>query len=164
MFQAFPIIVLFGVVAGLVAFGVYFSRIAKAKPQPNAETSVYKPISLSHTRITSAEELDSTYMRIGERRLKSRRGGTPTPIQLLEPGCFKSLQAYVLDRSDRGLRLAVLHPIPPNRVIRIMAERSPPGTEWTEVVVCWCASVKDGFDIGCKFNATVPTNVRLMFG
>jgi len=130
---------------------------------PPTEPFEYQPIKEHRNWVLSRSELEA-YMRHDERRWSPRRGGAPTPIHYREVGVRAMQEAYVLDRSENGLRLAVLHNILPKHVIRIKADNSPPDTPWIEVVVCWCNTVEGGYDIGVRYRQPVSANLRLLFG
>src|SRR5687767_7004705 len=62
----------------------------------------------------SADWESSPSPRGDERRRAIRRGGLPTPILVLDPKAArkgKATEAYVLDRSTGGLRLALEKPV-----------------------------------------------------
>jgi hypothetical protein len=102
-----------------------------------------------------------------ERRRAIRRGGLPTPILVLDPKAgrrAKASEAYVLDRSTGGLRLALEKPVNVGSTILAKPGNAPDGFEWVKVVVRNCREVGDYFEVGCQFETELELNRLLMFG
>src|SRR5438067_9991169 len=71
-----------------------------------------------------------------ERRRSIRRGGLPTPIMVIDSKAGKKArpaEAYVLDRSTGGLRLAVEKPVPVGSLLLAKPGNAPEGYEWVKV-------------------------------
>lgn len=152
--------------AATIIVGVCFFQIrhSRASRQKIGATDKQQN-EISSNEMDTWQDLRDAQLKVGERRIhRTRRGGNPTAILLLESDAAKPQKACVLDRCEGGLRLAVLHEFAVDSVIRIQAENAPEKTPWVEVIVCWCTTLRNGFDIGCKFTETVPVNVRLLFG
>jgi hypothetical protein len=102
-----------------------------------------------------------------ERRRSIRRGGLPTPILVLDPKAgrkSKATEAYVLDRSTGGLRLALENPVNVGSTLLAKPGNAPDGFEWVKVVVRNCREVGDYFEVGCQFETELELNRLLMFG
>jgi hypothetical protein len=102
-----------------------------------------------------------------ERRRAIRRTGLPTPVHILEWKAnrkAKPAEAYVLDRSTGGLRLAMEKPSAPGTVLAARPGSATPDYEWVKLVVRNCREVGDYFELGCQFESELELSKLLMFG
>jgi hypothetical protein len=102
-----------------------------------------------------------------ERRRAIRRGGLPTPILVVDSKGgrrAKASEAYVLDRSTGGLRLALEHGFPVGAALLARPGNAPEGFEWVKLVVRNCREVGDYFELGCQFESDLELSRLLMFG
>lgn len=102
-----------------------------------------------------------------ERRRSIRRGGLPTPILVVDSKGgrrAKATEAYVLDRSTGGLRLALEHGFPVGSTLLARPGNAPEGFEWVKLVVRNCREVGDYFELGCQFETDLELSRLLMFG
>jgi PilZ domain len=105
--------------------------------------------------------------RADERRRAIRRGGLPTPILIVDPKVGrrgKPMEAYVLDRSTGGLRLALEKPVGVGTTLLAKPGNAPDGFEWVKILVRNCREVGDYFEVGCQFETDLELNRLLMFG
>jgi hypothetical protein len=102
-----------------------------------------------------------------ERRRSIRRGGLPTPILVVDSKGgkrAKATEAYVLDRSTGGLRLALERAFPAGSTLLAKPGNAPEGFEWVKLVVRNCREVGDYFELGCQFETDLELSRLLMFG
>jgi len=102
-----------------------------------------------------------------ERRRSIRRGGLPTPILVVDAKGgkrAKATEAYVLDRSSGGLRLAVERSFVTGAALLAKPGNAPEGFEWVKLVVRNCREVGDYFELGCQFETDLELSRLLMFG
>jgi hypothetical protein len=102
-----------------------------------------------------------------ERRRSIRRGGLPTPILVVDSKGgkrAKATEAYVLDRSTGGLRLALERAFPAGSALLAKPGNAPEGFEWVKLVVRNCREVGDYFELGCQFETDLELSRLLMFG
>lgn len=103
--------------------------------------------------------------RSDERRRSTRRGGLPSSILLVEPKNRKrSMEGFVLDRSNGGLRVALEKPYPIGLNLEVRPINAPEETPWIPVIVRNCREVGDYFEVGCQFDQELPWHLLLMFG
>lgn len=102
-----------------------------------------------------------------ERRRAIRRGGLPTPILIVDPKAgkrAKASEAYVLDRSTGGLRLAMERPVQVGSVLLAKPGNAPDDFEWVKVMIRNCREVGDYYELGCQFDTDLELSRLLMFG
>ena len=102
-----------------------------------------------------------------ERRRSIRRGGLPTPILVVDAKGgrrAKATEAYVLDRSSGGLRLALERAFAAGSTLLAKPGNAPDGFEWVKLVVRNCREVGDYFELGCQFETDLELSRLLMFG
>jgi PilZ domain len=107
------------------------------------------------------------HARHDERRRSIRRAGLPSPIYLIDARPVKKarpLEAYVLDRSTGGLRLAVEQPVGVGSHLLARPSHAPADFEWVKLVVRNCREVGDYFELGCQFETELELSRMLMFG
>lgn len=102
-----------------------------------------------------------------ERRRSIRRGGLPTPILVVDSKGGKKArasEAYVLDRSTGGLRLAMERAVQVGATLLAKPGNAPEGYEWVKVVIRSCREVGDYYEVGCQFETDLELSRLLMFG
>jgi hypothetical protein len=102
-----------------------------------------------------------------ERRRSIRRGGLPTPIIVVDSKGgrkAKASEAYVLDRSSGGLRLALERPVQVGATLLARPGNAPEGFEWVKVTIRNCREVGDYYEVGCQFETDLELSRLLMFG
>jgi hypothetical protein len=125
------------------------------------------PVVMPQNPSGSADWENPPAARTDERRRAIRRGGLPTPILVIDPKAgrrAKASEAYVLDRSTGGLRLALEKPVGVGTTLLAKPGNAPEGFEWVKVVVRNCREVGDYFEVGCQFETELELNRLLMFG
>ena len=108
----------------------------------------------------------TTAARHDERRRAIRRAGLPTPILVIDPKSRrkKTSEAYVLDRSTGGLRLAMETPHPMGTRLQARPSNAPDDFAWVEMIVRNCKETGDYFELGCQFESDLELSRLLMFG
>lgn len=112
-------------------------------------------------------ELPLPAARNDERRRAIRRGGLPTPIIVVDPKQgkkAKSYEAYVLDRSTGGLRLALERPFPIGSTLMGRPSNAPDGFDWVKMTIRNCKETGDYYEIGCQFDVELELSRLLLFG
>ena len=102
-----------------------------------------------------------------ERRRAIRRGGLPTPILIVDAKAgrkARATEAYVLDRSTGGLRLALEAPVQIGSALLTKPSNAPEGFEWVRMTIRNCKEVGDYFEVGCQFETELELSRLLMFG
>jgi hypothetical protein len=126
------------------------------------------PVVLPSSPAGSADwEATTLSARHDERRRSIRRGGLPTPILVVDSKGgkrAKATEAYVLDRSSGGLRLALERAFPTGAALLAKPGNAPEGFEWVKLVVRNCREVGDYFELGCQFETDLELSRLLMFG
>jgi hypothetical protein len=154
---------LLAVAAGLIVLLV-FILIGRHREPPRD----FRPIPLPQSPVGSADwESPMSSARHDERRLSIRRTGLPTPILVVEARSGRSGQAseaYVLDRSSGGLRLALEKSYGVGTLLLARPSNAPEGFQWVKVVVKSCREVSDYFEVGCQFESELELSRLLMFG
>jgi hypothetical protein len=147
------------VLLGFVFLGRKPSRRSLPPPGENPITSFQ-----SFAEITE-ENWDTQQKPHDERRRSVRRAGMPTPIFVLDPKqSRKARNAYVLDRSSGGLRVAVERPTPTGVMLQVRPHAAADDTPWVNLIVRSCREVGDYYELGCQFEAELPWKVLLLFG
>jgi hypothetical protein len=126
------------------------------------------PVALESGPVASPDwEAPHHMARHDERRRSIRRGGLPTPILVIDSKAgkrAKATEAYVLDRSSGGLRLALEKAFPAGSQLLAKPGNAPEGFEWVKLVVRNCREVGDYFELGCQFETDLELSRLLMFG
>ena len=147
---------------GVILVFLFFGRRRREEP-PRFRGPAMSP----HTPMGSADWEEPTAARADERRRAIRRGGLPTPILIVDPKAgrrAKAMEAYVLDRSTGGLRLAVEKPVNVGGTLLAKPGNAPDGFEWVKVLIRNCREVGDYYEVGCQFETELELNRLLMFG
>ncbi|QVL34310.1 PilZ domain-containing protein [Telmatocola sphagniphila] len=108
---------------------------------------------------------NSAVRRTDEKRKSVRRGGVPTPISVVDPlQARRPMDAYVLDRSTGGIRIAIQKAIPIGSTAQVRPQNCSEEVPWIPIVVRNCREIGDYFEIGCQFEKELPWNLLLLFG
>ncbi len=128
-----------------------------------------------HFATTSGSNIDGGFLpptnwnsavrRSDEKRRSVRRGGVPTPITVVDPSQNRRpLDAYVLDRSTGGIRIAVQKPLPVGASVQVRPHHSTDDVPWIPVLIRNCREIGDYYEVGCQFEKELPWNLLLLFG
>lgn len=100
-----------------------------------------------------------------DRRTRPRRDGNITPVEWVGPKGGEPMRGMVFDRHSDGLHLGLTRVPATGEYLRVRAVGAPPGTPWSDVVVCWTKEVKQyQVHVGCQFSQPQAWNVLLLFG
>jgi hypothetical protein len=72
--------------------------------------------------------------------------------------------AWVVDRSRHGVRLAVERPMKIGNVYTVRPAQAPPATPWTTLEVRHCSEVNGHWEAGCKFLQPPTVAIMMLFG
>jgi hypothetical protein len=100
-----------------------------------------------------------------EHRLSYRRPGNPVLVLVTgadEPD--QMFQAWVVDRSRRGLRLAAQRAVQVGRLYAVRPVNAPPAAPWTNLEVRHCSAHDNYWDVGGRFPEPPTMQVLLLFG
>jgi len=144
--------------SGLVVV-LLFLFLARRKPRAGGPVVPPSPDLLANLPPPSVSRHD-------ERRRAIRRAGMPTPVLVVDPRArrAKPVEAYVLDRSTGGLRLALVAPQPVGTQLKAKPSNAPDTFEWVTMVVRNCKETGDYFEVGCQFDTELELSRLLMFG
>ena len=100
-----------------------------------------------------------------EQRATFRRVGNSVLIQVAdEDSHHRPVNAWVIDRSRQGLRLAVEKELPIGGLFTVRAMNAPPATPWCPVEIRHCSAGDGHWEIGCRFLLPPPVQVLMLFG
>ena len=102
-----------------------------------------------------------------ERRRSIRRAGLPTPINVTDAKTgrkARQMEAYVVDRSTGGLRLALEKPHPVGTTLHARPASAGDDFVWVKLLVRNCKETGDYFEVGCQFESELELSRLLMFG
>jgi hypothetical protein len=92
-----------------------------------------------------------------------RREDNRTAVHVIEKSGGSPQQAFVLNRTSGGARLAVKQDVPVGTTLWLRAEHAPSNAPWAEVTVR-CRGEADGhFEIDCQFQGKLHWTAHLMF-
>ncbi len=74
------------------------------------------------------------------------------------------MDAFVLDRSTGGLRIAMAKPYPTGTILHVRPANSPDESFWVAMIVRSCKESGDYYETGCQFEQELPWNQLLLFG
>ena len=69
-----------------------------------------------------------------------------------------------MDRSRRGVRLAVERPLLVGNVYTVRPCQAPPATPWMAVDVRHCSEIDGHWEAGCRFLQPPPVTVLMLYG
>ena len=100
-----------------------------------------------------------------EQRAEFRRSGNPVLIHIADEDHQRvPWNAWVVDRSRLGLRLAVERPLKAGAVYTVRPIEAAPATPWTAVEVRHCSEMDGHWEAGCRFLQSPPVAVLMLFG
>jgi hypothetical protein len=153
-----------GVIFLVVVVGIYWVLrrtpvTANWRPEDSATSEA------GTVALTMAEPLNK---RPPELRQSSRRQGNPIEVFVAGSEDKKVLeQAYVLDRSLGGLRIATIQELPVGTILSIRPVQAIEIVPWVDLEVRSCRprhEIPGEFDLGCQFVKLPPYPVMLLFG
>ena len=98
-----------------------------------------------------------------EKRTSFRRPGNPV-LALVAAADHRPLNAWVIDRSRHGLRLATEQPLTVGQVYSVRPIQAPPAAPWAVVEVRHCKAVDAHWESGCRFLQPPPVTEPMQFG
>jgi hypothetical protein len=99
-----------------------------------------------------------------QRRSALRRTGNPVDVQITDSMSKSPAPAVVIDRSLRGLCIAIDHPHRVGSLVNVRPVKSDRSTEWVSVKVRNCRYVGRAYELGCEFEKVPPASVLILFG
>jgi hypothetical protein len=100
-----------------------------------------------------------------EQRADYRRAGNPVLVFVADADQQRNpWNAWVVDRSRRGVRLAVERPLKVGSTYTVRPAQAPPATPWTALEVRHCAELDGHWEAGCKFLQPPPVAVLMLYG
>jgi hypothetical protein len=100
-----------------------------------------------------------------DQRAEFRRPGNPVLVHIADADQQRSpWNAWVVDRSRRGLRLAVERPLLVGNVYTVRPIQAPPATPWTAVEIRHCSQLDSHWEAGCKFLKPPTVAVLMLYG
>ncbi len=100
-----------------------------------------------------------------DQRSFMRRTGNPIDVLITDAKVSEPPRnGLVLDRSLRGLCLAVDSPYDQGSVLSVRPSTAPTTTPWVRVQVKNCREVGNNYELGCEFLQVPPASVLMLFG
>jgi hypothetical protein len=100
-----------------------------------------------------------------DQRADFRRPGNPVLVHIADADQQRSpWNAWVVDRSRRGLRLAVERPLLVGNVYTVRPIQAPATTPWTALEVRHCAEMDGHWEAGCRFLKPPTVAVLMLYG
>lgn len=100
-----------------------------------------------------------------DQRAEFRRPGNPVLVHIADADQQRSpWNAWVVDRSRRGLRIAVERPLAVGNVYTVRPIQAPPTTPWTALEVRHCGEMDDHWEVGCRFLQPPTVAVLMLYG
>jgi hypothetical protein len=100
-----------------------------------------------------------------EQRADFRRPGNPVLALVADADDRRTpWNAWVIDRSRGGLRLAVERPLMAGNVYSVRPVQAPPATPWTALEVRHCEAVDGHWEAGCRFLQPPAVAALMLFG
>lgn len=139
---------------------LFFGRRSRRNPEP---------VVLPQVPVSGSPDWDGPFptARHDERRRSIRRGGLPTPIFIVDSKGgrrARASEAYVLDRSTGGLRIAMEKPSAVGSTMLAKPGNAPEGFDWVKIMIRSCREVGDYYELGCQFESDLELSRLLMFG
>jgi hypothetical protein len=98
-------------------------------------------------------------------RAEFRRPGNPVLVHIADADQQRSpWNAWVVDRSRRGLRIAVERPLVVGNVYTVRPIQAPPATPWTALEVRHCGEMDAHWEAGCRFLKPPTVAVLMLYG
>jgi hypothetical protein len=100
-----------------------------------------------------------------DQRVDFRRPGNPVLVLVADSDQQRNpWNAWVVDRSRRGLRLAVERPLVVGSVYTVRPIQAAPATPWIALEVRHCSEIDGHWEAGCRFLQPPPVAVLLLYG
>jgi hypothetical protein len=100
-----------------------------------------------------------------DQRADFRRPGNPVLVLVADSDQQRNpWNAWVVDRSRRGLRLAVERPLVVGKVYTVRPAQAAPATPWTALEIRHCSEIDDHWEAGCRFLQPPPVAVLMLYG
>jgi hypothetical protein len=100
-----------------------------------------------------------------DKRVTMRRSGQYVDVLLSDAELAQApLHAMVIDRSMRGLCIAVETGYDKGSVLNVRPSKAPSSVPWVRIVVKNCRNVGNVFEIGCEFVQVPPASILMLFG
>ncbi len=100
-----------------------------------------------------------------DQRANFRRPGNPVLVHVADADQQRSpWNAWVVDRSRRGVRLAVERPLLVGYVYTVRPIQAPPSTPWTALEVRHCSELDGHWEVGCRFLKPPTVAVMMLYG
>jgi hypothetical protein len=113
----------------------------------------------------NAPNWNASFRQMDEKRRSVRRAGVPTPLLVMDMlQARKAFEAFVLDRSTGGIRIAIQKPLSIGASLQVRPQNSTEEVPWIPVLVRNCREVGDYYEVGCQFEKELPWNLLLLFG
>ncbi|HEX4588990.1 MAG TPA: PilZ domain-containing protein [Gemmataceae bacterium] len=152
------------------------SRRGRRKPASFAAIT-FEPLTLSSARIAVAPGRPARAPAFAppapladaplgaEQRSHFRRPGNPVLVLLADADQQRNpWNAWVVDRSRHGLRLAVERPLKVGGVYTVRPTHAPPATPWSALEVRHCTEMNGHWEAGCRFLTPPPVAVLMLYG
>jgi hypothetical protein len=140
------------------SFEVLAAPIAALPGNPNVRPvkppSIAPPAPLADSRPDGVEQ-----------RAHYRRPGNPVHTLVADDDQQRQpWNAWVVDRSRHGVRLAVERPMKIGNVYTVRPALAPPATPWTALEVRHCFEVNGHWEAGCRFLKPPAVAIMMLFG
>lgn len=100
-----------------------------------------------------------------EKRADFRRAGNPVLVFVADADQQRNpWNGWVVDRSRRGVRLAVERPLKVGSMYTVRPAQAPQATPWTALEVRHCSELDGHWEIGCRFLQPPPVAVLMLYG
>jgi hypothetical protein len=100
-----------------------------------------------------------------DKRATMRRSGHYVDVLVSDAELVQApLHAMVIDRSMRGLCIAVETGYDKGSVLNVKPTKAPSSVPWVRIVVKNCRNVGNAFEIGCEFVQVPPASILMLFG
>jgi hypothetical protein len=100
-----------------------------------------------------------------DQRSSLRRTGNPVDVQITDAEAKEpATSALVIDRSLRGLCLAVDYPRTVGAIINVRPLSGATTLPWIRLRVKNCRYVGNAYELGCEFLQVPPSSILMLFG
>jgi hypothetical protein len=99
-----------------------------------------------------------------DRREVPRRSGALVGVYITGPEGALPTGGWVVDRSSRGMCVAVIQPVAAGTRLVLAAVDAPPKSPKADVLVKYCKRRQKYYYLGCQFVQELPWSVLLLFG
>jgi hypothetical protein len=160
-----PVWALPAIGGGCAVFILFLGYLLFGRRQPTERPPSWqdgKPLVRNYERsIQRANEAP----RGADQRSSMRRTGNPIDVQITDSeNKTPPISAIVIDRSLRGLCLAVEFPERVGSVINVRPMAGGPSLPWIRLKVKNCRNVGKAYELGCEFLQVPPSSILMLFG